>query len=38
MPLPTANLDQMVSSSASPSAWPPAWEGKDDEELDGSGI
>jgi len=34
MPLPTANLDQMVL----PSAWPSAWAGKDDEELDGSGI
>ena len=30
MPMPSANLDQMTM--------PPAWAGKDDEELDGSGI
>lgn len=30
MPMPSANLDSM--------AFPSAWEGKDEEELDGSGI
>ncbi|WP_105372755.1 hypothetical protein [Neorhizobium huautlense] len=30
MPMPAANVDQL--------AFPSAWEGKDEEELDGSGI